>query len=162
MLASLQLCLALVYLMPTQLICSIDTFTHLHRTALPLRTGLFEARQTDLRCGHLTSASQDSTACQAHATHACDIYCACAGLSWGIYFTAYNNAKMRWQSARSESTLPAPLHLLSAAEAGCIVSSSAQIAFKYELASPACGHSMYHLLYSTSDDTPSAAQVTGE
>ncbi|CAL5218643.1 g345 [Coccomyxa viridis] len=44
-----------------------------------------------------------------------------AGLSWGIYFTAYNNAKMRWQSARGESTLPAPLHLLSAAEAGCIV-----------------------------------------
>ena len=47
---------------------------------------------------------------------------ACAGLSWGIYFTAYNNAKIRWQGIRNESTLPAPLHLLSAAEAGCIVS----------------------------------------
>jgi hypothetical protein len=46
---------------------------------------------------------------------------ACAGLSWGMYFTAYNNAKIRWQGLRHESSLPAPLHLLSAAEAGCIV-----------------------------------------
>ncbi|EIE25905.1 mitochondrial carrier [Coccomyxa subellipsoidea C-169] len=44
-----------------------------------------------------------------------------AGLSWGIYFTAYNNAKMRWQGLRNEASLSAPLHLLSAAEAGCIV-----------------------------------------
>ncbi|CAL8470130.1 g9672 [Coccomyxa elongata] len=44
-----------------------------------------------------------------------------AGLSWGIYFTAYNNAKMRWQGLRNEAVLPAPLHLLSAAEAGCMV-----------------------------------------
>ncbi len=44
------------------------------------------------------------------------------GLSWGIYFTAYNNAKMRWQGLRNEASLSAPLHLLSAAEAGCIVS----------------------------------------
>ena len=40
------------------------------------------------------------------------------GLSWGIYFTAYNNAKLRWQRMRGEELLPAPLHLLSAAEAG--------------------------------------------
>ena len=46
---------------------------------------------------------------------------ACAGLSWGIYFTAYNNAKVRWQGLRNQATLPAQLHLLSAAEAGCIV-----------------------------------------
>jgi hypothetical protein len=48
--------------------------------------------------------------------------CAFPGLSWGIYFTAYNNAKMRWQGLRNEASLPAPLHLLSAAEAGCMVS----------------------------------------
>ncbi|CAK0772832.1 hypothetical protein CVIRNUC_004004 [Coccomyxa viridis] len=44
-----------------------------------------------------------------------------AGLSWGVYFTAYNNAKVRWQGLRNQATLPAQLHLLSAAEAGCIV-----------------------------------------
>ena len=57
--------------------------------------------------------------------HPCSAKChaasARAGLSWGIYFTAYNNAKMRWQRLRGEDSLPAPLHLLSAAEAGCIV-----------------------------------------
>ena len=46
---------------------------------------------------------------------------AAAGLSWGIYFTAYNAAKQRWQRLRGEESLPAPLHLLSAAEAGCVV-----------------------------------------
>ena len=64
-------------------------------------------------------------------TCACNACCTYAGLSWGIYFTAYNNAKMRWQSARGESTLPAPLHLLSAAEAGCIVSALPQSLFPW-------------------------------
>ena len=50
---------------------------------------------------------------------------AAPGLSWGIYFTAYNNAKLRWQRLRGEESLPAPLHLLSAAEAGCEVGASA-------------------------------------
>jgi hypothetical protein len=51
------------------------------------------------------------------------------GLSWGIYFTAYNNAKQRWQMSRNETSLPAPLNLLSAAEAGCVVGTFAWIRF---------------------------------
>ena len=45
-----------------------------------------------------------------------------AGLSWGIYFMAYNSAKRRWQRRRKVAHLPPQLHLLSAAEAGCLVS----------------------------------------
>eukprot|EP00884_Botryococcus_braunii_P010077 jgi/Botrbrau1/19070/Bobra.0785s0001.1 len=44
-----------------------------------------------------------------------------AGLSWGIYFAAYNSAKKRWQRWQQTSQLPPHLHLLSATEAGCIV-----------------------------------------
>lgn len=44
-----------------------------------------------------------------------------AGLSWGIYFMAYNSAKQRWQRRRKVAHLPPQLHLLSAAEAGCLV-----------------------------------------
>lgn len=43
-----------------------------------------------------------------------------AGLSWSLYFAAYDNAKARWQTAPGQA-LPAPLHLLSAAEAGALV-----------------------------------------
>ena len=49
----------------------------------------------------------------------------CSGLSWGIYFAAYDNAKARWQTSPGQA-LAAPLHLLSAAEAGCLVSLSTQ------------------------------------
>ena len=49
-----------------------------------------------------------------------DEVCWCPGLSWGIYFAAYDNAKARWQTSPGQA-LAAPLHLLSAAEAGCLV-----------------------------------------
>ncbi|KAK9808587.1 hypothetical protein WJX72_000133 [[Myrmecia] bisecta] len=44
-----------------------------------------------------------------------------AGLSWGIYFAAYNQAKQRYQKWLNQPRLSAPLHLLSAAEAGALV-----------------------------------------
>jgi hypothetical protein len=58
------------------------------------------------------------------STLSCGV-CACsgAGLSWGIYFTAYNSAKRRWQKRKNTVNLPPHLHLLSATEAGCIVRS---------------------------------------
>ena len=45
-----------------------------------------------------------------------------AGLSWGIYFFAYNRAKERYQRLLQQSKLSPQLHLLSAAEAGSLVS----------------------------------------
>ena len=59
-----------------------------------------------------------------------------AGLSWGIYFAAYDNAKARWQTAPGQA-LPAPLHLLSAAEAGCLVGPPGR---QPVLVRPACLH----------------------
>ncbi|KAL3144844.1 hypothetical protein ABBQ38_001950 [Trebouxia sp. C0009 RCD-2024] len=44
-----------------------------------------------------------------------------AGLSWGIYFSAYNRAKERYQKSSGQTKLAPQLHLLSAAEAGCLV-----------------------------------------
>jgi hypothetical protein len=77
--------------------------------------------------------------CAAHTRQHFDILQgACAGLSWGIYFTAYNNAKIRWQGLRNESSLPAPLHLLSAAEAGCIVSPLTPFPDLYRSSGPLC------------------------
>ena len=46
-----------------------------------------------------------------------------AGLSWSLYFTAYNRAKQRYQGLYDTQRLAAPLHLASAAEAGVLVSS---------------------------------------
>ena len=46
----------------------------------------------------------------------------CAGLSWSLYFTAYNQAKQRYQGLLDTQRLSAPLHLASAAEAGVLVS----------------------------------------
>ena len=45
-----------------------------------------------------------------------------AGLSWGLYFSAYNRAKERYQKSSGQTKLAPQLHLLSAAEAGCLVS----------------------------------------
>ena len=45
-----------------------------------------------------------------------------AGVSWGIYFSAYNRAKERYQKSSGQTKLAPQLHLLSAAEAGCLVS----------------------------------------
>jgi hypothetical protein len=47
-----------------------------------------------------------------------------AGLSWGIYFFAYNRAKERYQRLLQQTKLSPQLHLLSAAEAGTLVSGS--------------------------------------
>ena len=55
---------------------------------------------------------------------------ACAGLSWGIYFMAYNSAKQRWQRRRKVAYLPPQLHLLSAAEAGCLVRLTTRFGFE--------------------------------
>lgn len=44
-----------------------------------------------------------------------------AGLSWGLYFSAYNRAKERYQKSSGQTKLAPQLHLLSAAEAGCLV-----------------------------------------
>ena len=44
------------------------------------------------------------------------------GLSWGIYFFAYNRAKERYQRMLQQTKLSPQLHLLSAAEAGSLVS----------------------------------------
>jgi len=43
-------------------------------------------------------------------------------VSWGVYFTCYNNAKARYRRARDLEHLPSHLHLASAAEAGLVVS----------------------------------------
>lgn len=43
-----------------------------------------------------------------------------AGVSWGLYFFAYNRAKERYQGVLEQSKLSPQLHLLSAAEAGAL------------------------------------------
>ena len=43
-------------------------------------------------------------------------------VSWGVYFTCYNNAKARYRRAHDLEHLPSHLHLASAAEAGLVVS----------------------------------------
>ena len=45
-----------------------------------------------------------------------------AGMSWGLYFAFYNRAKDRYQRWTGQSKLAPQVHLLSAAEAGCVVS----------------------------------------
>lgn len=44
-----------------------------------------------------------------------------SGLAWGIYFFAYNTAKERYRRASGQVKLSPALHLVSAAEAGCLV-----------------------------------------
>lgn len=44
-----------------------------------------------------------------------------AGVSWGIYFSAYNRAKERYQRRTGQVKLAPQLHLASASEAGCLV-----------------------------------------
>lgn len=43
-------------------------------------------------------------------------------VAWGVYFSCYNNAKARYQRAFDTHELPSYLHLISAAEAGLVVS----------------------------------------
>ena len=43
-------------------------------------------------------------------------------VAWGVYFSCYNNAKARYQRAYDTRELPSHLHLISAAEAGLVVS----------------------------------------
>ena len=43
-------------------------------------------------------------------------------VAWGVYFSCYNNAKARYQRAYDTRELPSHLHLVSAAEAGLVVS----------------------------------------
>lgn len=43
-------------------------------------------------------------------------------VAWGVYFSCYNNAKARYQRAYDTHELPSYLHLISAAEAGLVVS----------------------------------------
>ena len=43
-------------------------------------------------------------------------------MSWGLYFAFYNRAKDRYQRWTGQSKLAPQVHLLSAAEAGCVVS----------------------------------------
>lgn len=45
-----------------------------------------------------------------------------AGISWGLYFFFYNNAKSRWTSMLQQDELSAPLNLVSGMEAGSLVS----------------------------------------
>lgn len=45
----------------------------------------------------------------------------CIGVSWGLYFMAYNQAKQRWQRNGSTEQLSPVQHLLSAAEGGAVV-----------------------------------------
>lgn len=52
----------------------------------------------------------------------CKLHASSAGLSWGLYFSAYNRAKERYQKSSGQTKLAPQLHLLSAAEAGCLVS----------------------------------------
>lgn len=67
--------------------------------------------------GHIAHASAAEIASESidHPGHA-------AGLSWSLYFTAYNQAKKRYQGLLDTQRLSAPLHLASAAEAGVLVS----------------------------------------
>ncbi len=51
-----------------------------------------------------------------------ELHASSAGLSWGLYFSAYNRAKERYQKSSGQTKLAPQLHLLSAAEAGCLVS----------------------------------------
>lgn len=63
-----------------------------------------------------------------HSLHTHLLHClvkqcvTCTGLSWSLYFTAYNRAKQRYQGLLDTHRLSAPLHLASAAEAGVLVS----------------------------------------
>ena len=43
-------------------------------------------------------------------------------VAWGVYFSCYHNAKARYQRAYDTHELPSYLHLISAAEAGLVVS----------------------------------------
>ena len=45
-----------------------------------------------------------------------------AGVSWGIYFAAYNRAKARYQRRSGAAKLGPQMHLAAAAEAGALVS----------------------------------------
>lgn len=49
--------------------------------------------------------------------------CLHAGVSWGLYFAAYNQAKQRWQRMGGEDQLSPVQHLLAAAEGGAVVCS---------------------------------------
>ena len=44
-----------------------------------------------------------------------------SSVSWGLYFFAYNQAKRGWQSKEGPLELKPWQHLVSAAEAGCMV-----------------------------------------
>jgi len=44
-----------------------------------------------------------------------------AGVSWGLYFAAYNQAKVRWQRVGGHGQLSPVQHLLAAAEGGAVV-----------------------------------------
>lgn len=45
-----------------------------------------------------------------------------SSVSWGLYFFAYNHAKERWHASQGGADLEAWQHLVSAAEAGAVVS----------------------------------------
>lgn len=47
-----------------------------------------------------------------------------SGVSWGLYFAAYNNAKQRWQGFGGANQLTPVQHLLAAAEGGAVVSTN--------------------------------------
>ena len=47
--------------------------------------------------------------------------CMNAGISWGLYFTAYNQSKKRWQRWGGRESLTPGEHLLAAAEGGAVV-----------------------------------------
>ena len=64
---------------------------------------------------HLDACVQHDLASATIARHA-------AGMSWGLYFAFYNRAKDRYQRWTGQSKLAPQVHLLSAAEAGCVVS----------------------------------------
>lgn len=56
-----------------------------------------------------------------------DILCSVAGVSWGLYFTAYNQSKQRWQRLGGDDNLSPVQHLLAAAEGGAFVSRTPSI-----------------------------------
>ena len=79
------------------------------------RLGSYSQHRHALDLAHLDACVQHDLASAAIARHA-------AGMSWGLYFAFYNRAKDRYQRWTGQSKLAPQVHLLSAAEAGCVVS----------------------------------------
>lgn len=60
-----------------------------------------------------------------------------AGVSWGLYFFFYNNAKSRWMSRMEQDNLfSAPINLISGLEAGSLVSVRQKLSPMLSTASP--------------------------